>query len=140
MSDTVDLNELVKTRSMNPPGLEYIWGWSTSEGPHFYTVTSDSNESTFAFKNDIYSYTMDAGTYYVTAQAISKDEYTRDSEVSSVVEFTLTDAEVSEEYEAATTELWTDPQLMDMPGANPGQQEDRIDSTASQGISAIILE
>lgn len=140
MSDVVDLNELVKTRSMNPPGLEYIWGWSTSEGPHFYTVSSDSNESTFAFKNDIYTYTMDPGTYYVTAQALSKDEYTNDSQVSTPVEITLTDGEVTEEYVAATTELWTDPQLMDMPGANPGQQEDRIDTTASQGISALIIE
>jgi hypothetical protein len=140
LSDTVDLNELTKTRSMNPPGLEYIWGWSTSEGPHFYTVATDSNQSTFAFKNDIYTYTLDAGTYYVTAQALSKDEYTEDSQVSSVVEITLTDGEVTEEFESAFTELWADPQLMDMPGSNPGQQPDRIDTAEAQGISALIIE
>ncbi len=95
---------------------------------------------TFAFKNDIYTYTLDPGTYYVTAQALSKDEYTLDSQVSTPVEITLTDGEVTEEFEYATTELWTDPQLMDMPGANPGQQPDRIDTSAAQGISGQLLE
>ena len=119
------------------------------EGPHFYTVVNEeaeegsffgASEMTFAFKNDIYTYTLDPGTYYVTAQALSKDEYTLDSQVSTPVEITLTDGEVTEEFEYATTELWTDPQLMDMPGANPGQQPDRIDTSAAQGISGQLLE
>lgn len=140
MSETVDLAPLLDTVRKNPPGLIYIWGWSTTEGPHFYTVSSENNEKSFAFKNDIYTYTLDPGTYYVTAQALSKNEYTLDSDVSTVVEFTLTDGECTEEYTAATTELWTDPQLMDMPGANPGQQPDRIDTAAAQGVSGIQID
>ena len=139
-SETVDLQPLMDTLRKNPPGMIYIWGWSTSEGPHFYTITSDSNESTFAFKNDIYTYNLEPGTYYVTAQALSKDDYTKDSQVSTALEITLTDGECTEEYTAVTTELWTDPTLMDMPGANPGQQEDRVDTAAAQGISGLLLE
>jgi len=77
-TETVDLQPLMDTLRKNPPGMIYIWGWSTSEGPHFYTITSESDggfgggSSTFAFKNDIYTYTLDAGTYYVTAQALTK--------------------------------------------------------------------
>ncbi len=150
MSDTVDLYDLVATRSMNPPGLEYIWGWSQAEGPHFYTVGEDAEDGgdafmgggsvTFAFKYDIYTYTLEPGTYYVTCQALSKDEYTLDSQVSTAVEFTLTDEECSEEYTAATTELWTDPQVLDMPGANPGVEVDRVDSSANEPLSAVIVE
>ena len=146
MSDTVDLEPLMDTLRKNPPGIIYIWGWSTAVGPHFYTITSDQEggfgggSSTFAFKNDIYTYTLDAGTYYVTAQALSKDEYTKDSEVSTPIEITIAGGEVTEDYEVATTELWTDPQLMDMPGSNPGQQPDRIDTAAEQGVSGQVIE
>lgn len=139
LSDTVDLGVLTDTLTQNPPGIIYIWGWSQAEGLHWYTVSGDSNSSTFAFQYDLYPYTLDAGTYYVTAQALSKDEYTIDSQVSTVLEITLTDEEPTEEYTAVTTELWTDPQLMDMPGANPGQQE-RVDTSMEQGISAIVLD
>ena len=76
----------------------------------------------------------------MTAQALSKDDYTKDSQVSTALEITLTDGECTEEYTAVTTELWTDPTLMDMPGANPGQQEDRVDTAAAQGISGLLLE
>lgn len=145
MSDVVDLEPLMDTLRKNPPGIIYIWGWSTSEGPHFYTaVNTDADggtsEKTFAFKNDIYTYELEAGTYYVTAQALTKDEFTLDSQVSTPVEITLTDGEPTEEFESVTTELWKDPQLMDMPGANPGQQPDRVDTSAEQGISGQLIE
>lgn len=149
LSDTVDLEPLMDTLRKNPPGMIYIWGWSTVEGPRFYTAVNEeaeedsmfaASEMTFAFKNDIYAYTLDPGIYYVTAQALSKDEYTKDSQVSTPIEITLTEDEPSEAFETAKTELWKDPQLMDMPGTNPGQQPDRVDTAAAQGISGLLLE
>ena len=149
LTDVVDLEPLMDTLRKNPPGVIYIWGWSTSEGPHFYTAVNPeadgdsafgASEKTFAFKNDIYTYELEAGTYYVTAQALTKDEFTLDSKVSTPVEITLTDEEPAEEFEYVTTELWQDPQLMDMPGANPGQQPDRIDTSAEQGISGKLID
>ncbi len=137
MSDTVDLHDLLATQKMNPPGLEYIWGYTTSEGLHYYTTDSDS---TFAFIYDLYTYSLDAGDYYVTCQAISKDDYTLDSKVSTPVMFTLTDEAPTEAFNYATTQLWTDPQQMDMPGANPGQQPDRVDVCTEQPVSGQVIQ
>lgn len=72
--------------------------------------------TTMAFTNDIYTYTtseqLPAGTYYVTVQALSKDEQILDSKVSSAMEIVLTDEEAapdfSDEYSVAKTELWKD--------------------------------
>ena len=136
-SETVDLSDLLATLKMNPPGLEYIWGWNTKDALHYYTTV---NEATFGFKYNLYPYTMDAGTYYVTCQAISKYDYSNDSQVSTPIEFTLTDAEPTSEFEYATTQLWTDPQQMDMPGANPGMQAGRVDGCVEQVVSGQIVE
>lgn len=102
--------------------------------------------TTMAFSNDIYTYTtseqLPAGTYYVTVQALSKDEQILDSKVSSAMEIVLTDEEAapdfSDEYSVAKTELWKDPQQMDMPGANPFQVSERVDLYSNQETASII--
>ena len=99
-----------------------------------------------AFTNGIYTYTtseqLPAGTYYVTVQALSKDEQILDSKVSSAMEIVLTDEEAapdfSDEYSVAKTELWKDPQQMDMPGANPFQVPERVDLYSNQETASII--
>lgn len=136
-SDTVDLAPLADTLDMNPPGWIYIWGYSKEEGQHLYLPEGydpnyqgtmfDPGPQPLYFKNDLYTYTLDPGTYYVTCQALSKDEYALDSQASTAVEFTLTDSAPTSEFTQGKTELWADPQQMDMPGANPGQQPDRVD-------------
>ncbi len=151
-SDTVDLAPLVNTLKQNPPGMIYIWGYSQVEGAglHLYLPEGyDPNAEPGGmfggppkpvyFMNDIYTYTMDPGTYYVTCQALSKDEYTLNSKPSTVLEITLTDGEPTTEFEQAKTELWVDYQQMDMPGANPGQQPDRIDNPMDQGVSGQVI-
>lgn len=148
LEDTVDLEELAKTMSKNPPGIIKIWGYhseaSKSDGDLFLYKCDGYDPSLggggfgggqlnpLYFIYDKYTYTLPAGTYYVTCQAISKDEYTLDSQVSTVLEITLTDAEPTEEFAQAKTELWVDPQQMDMPGTNEGQQPDRVDCCLDQ--------
>ena len=44
----------------------------------------------------------------------------------------------SAEYSVAKTELWEDPQQMDMPGANPFQVPERVDLYSNQETASII--
>ena len=152
LTDTVDTQALLQTLSMNPPSLEYIWGYSTVEGTGYMYQTNEGVESTggffggggclMSFQNDIYTYTLDAGEYYVTVQALSKNEELADSKVSTPMHIVLTDAtpaaDYSDPYEVAKTELWTDPQQMDMPGANPFQQADRVDLYSNQTTASTV--
>ncbi len=160
LSDTVDLKDLAATMSKNPPGIIIIWGYhaeaaKTADDLFLYTAdgydasASSSNANPFAgggtlnplyFIYDNYQYTLPAGTYYVTCQAISRDAYVKDSQVSTVLEITLTDDEPTSEFSQAKTELWTDPQQMDMPGANPGQQADRVDCCLNQPVSGALAD
>lgn len=156
LEDTVDLEELAQTMSKNPPGIIKIWGYHSeaakSDGDIFLYKCDgyDPEQSSGGFFGggqlkplyfiyDKYTYTLPAGTYYVTCQAISKDEYTLDSQVSTVLEITLTDDEPTEEFNQAKTELWTDPQQMDMPGTNEGQQPDRVDCCLDQPIAGVLV-
>ena len=83
---------------------------------------------------------LEAGTYYVTVQALSTLDYASDSKVSSAAEVILTNAEPSgENFYTSRTENWTDPTMMDMPGANPGVQENRVDGCTSNPMSAEIV-
>jgi hypothetical protein len=148
-SEVIHLKDLEDTLSMNPTNAYYIWGCSITEGLHWFQVFDENGEpysmmfergDKFVFTNDVYSYELGAGTYYATAQAISTSEYSHDSEVSTVVEFTLTDDEPTADYVATNTELWEPPFIQDMPGSNPGLREDRVDGPLSQEISAIVIE
>ena len=165
-SDVIDTYDLLATLGMNPPGIEYIWGYSQIQGTGWMYKTNvkegeeetqeeaapgpgpmfGGSGTTMAFTNDIYTYTtseqLPAGTYYVTVQALSKDEQILDSKVSSAMEIVLTDEEAapdfSDEYSVAKTELWKDPQQMDMPGANPFQVPERVDLISNQETASII--
>ncbi|MCD7814965.1 MAG: hypothetical protein LUH20_13135 [Lachnospiraceae bacterium] len=139
LTDTVDTSVLLDTAELLPGG-SYVWGFSESIGEHFYTIEGENDSKTFAFRYDVYTYNLDAGTYYVTCQALAKDEYTNDSQVSTVVEITLTDEESSSEYEYATTELWADMTVgMDRVYASSQVQTDRIDTADAQETVAEVI-
>ena len=162
-AETIDTYDLLATLTMNPPSVEYIWGYSQIDGSGWmYTTNRRDDEeeeeanpggssggrggTTMAFTNDIYTYTtseqLPAGTYYVTVQALSKHAQILDSKVSSPMEIVLTDEEAapdfSDDYSVAKTELWKDPQQMDMPGANPFQVPERVDLYSQQDTQATI--
>lgn len=159
-SDTVDLDALKATMSKNPPGVIIIWGYhaeaaKTDDDLFLYVADdydsdaeSDSGNPWDAsgslkplyFRYDNYAYTLPAGTYYVTCQAISRDEYVLDSQVSTVLEITLTGEEPTSAFSQAKTEMWDDPEQMDMPGSNPGQKPDRVDSCLSQPIVGVVID
>ena len=107
---------------MGPPGM-------AAEGTQPYNLTAEG------------SLTVDkAGTYYVTAQAISDDEEKiASSQVSEVVKVALTEDQPDfETFEVIKTSLWTDPAVMGMPTATPGQAEGRFDAAQGQVTTAII--
>ncbi|MBR6965615.1 MAG: hypothetical protein IKH81_00830 [Clostridia bacterium] len=162
-AETVDTYDLLATLTMNPPSVEYIWGYSQIDGSGWMYTTNrrddeeeeedagsgsggSSGGTTMAFTNDIYTFTtsdaLPAGTYFVTVQALSKDEQIQDSKVSSPMEIVLTDEEAapdySDEYSVAQTELWKDPQQLDMPGANPFEVPERVDLYSNQETTATI--
>lgn len=145
-SDTVDLGELGDVIYGHPMG--YSWGTSYSEPSlHYYTANGELTgfgpyvgSQTYCFINDIYTYTLDPGTYYVTCQAISKLDYTNDSQVSTVVEITLTDQAPTEEFTVATTELWVDPPMSDIASIRSATRPDRIDFCGDQPLSAQIVD
>lgn len=158
LTDTVDLKSLAATMSKNPPGIIIIWGYHSEAAkdandlflykPDGYEENSGESSGSMGggslnplyFIYDKYEYTLPAGAYYVTCQALSRDEYVLDSQVSTVLEITLTDDAPTEEFQQAKTELWTDPQQMDMPGANPAQQSDRVDCCINQPVSGILVQ
>lgn len=152
-ADTIDLAPLKDTLRKNPPGIEEIWGYTLTGGDHLYVaqgtevvggpVGALSTDLYFCF--DLYSYTTEsmgipAGTYYVTLQALSRDDYVLDSQITPAIAVTLTDDVPVAEYEMATTELWHEPGQMDMPGVNPGLQTDRVDFAPNQPTSGILAD
>lgn len=145
-SETVDLGVLEETIYNHPMG--YNWGSSYTEDElHYYHSDGELTgfgpyvgDTDYCFTYDNFPFTLDAGTYYVTAQAISKLDYTNDSEVSTVMEITLTDEEPTEEFTTVKTELWVDPALSDIPSTKSGQKEDRVDFCGDQPIAAEITE
>ncbi len=158
LSDTVDLKDLAATMSKNPPGVIIIWGYHSEAAkdandlflykPDGYEEKSGESGGSMGggslnplyFIYDKYEYSLPAGTYYVTCQALSRDAYVLDSQVSTVLEITLSDDAPTAEFQQAKTALWTDPQQMDMPGANPGQQSDRVDCCLNQPVSGMLVQ
>ena len=154
-TDTVSLDTMYEeNHGMNPPSIIHYWGWSKTDGMFYIELagggwgpgSSDGGGTKIYFNGDYYPYTLsdmglEAGTYYVTIQALSTLDYANDSQVSSAAEVILTDAEPSgENFNTSRTENWTDPTMMDMPGANPGVQENRVDGCTTAGISAEIVD
>lgn len=152
-SDTVDLALLKNTLRKNPPGIIEIWGYTMTGGLHLYEPQGTPVEGgpvgslsdSIYFTNDLYSYSTEsmgipAGTYYVTLQALSRDEYVLDSQVTPAIAVTLTDDAPAAEYTMAATELWHEPGQMDMPGVNPGLQKDRVDFALNQPTAGQLAE
>lgn len=145
-SDTADLAVLTGGDGYEaiPPANGSAWGFAMNQGEHLYTVTSESEQGTqevsFSFINDIFTYELDPGTYYVTCQALSKDAYCLDSQVSTPVEIVLTEGESTEEYTAVSTELWADPAYgFQRMYASAGIQTERADFAGSQEIYGKLL-
>lgn len=146
-SDTVDLAELPNGNGYEyiPPANGYVWGWKPEDGQHLYHIVSEgdfgSTDMNIGFRNDVYTYQLDAGTYYVTAQACSKDEYCGDSKASEVLTITLTDEESTETYETLKTSLWVDPVYgMERMYAGAGTQDGRTDYMGAQDAAGQIIE
>ncbi len=152
--ELVDTRGLLDTMKKNPPGTGYIWGeardasvvrWHVSTKPimsMFGGDTSDEGETwQIGFINDCYAYTLDPGTYYVTATAVSDYDFISDSQPSEALEFTLTDAEPSSEFTEATTSMWEDP---DFDGSSvtaaPGSKEDRVDAATAQTTTVELVD
>ena len=151
--ETVDTYELLAGMKKNPPGTGYIWGeardasvvrWHTSNGSiisMFGGSTEGIEPVSFGFVNDIYAYELDPGVYYVTAQAVSSYDYVEDSEPSTAVEFTVTDAEPSSEVTEGMTELYVDP---DYDGSSitaaPDGQANRVDLASAQTTTRELVD
>ena len=95
----------------------------------------------FGIINDLYTYTLPAGTYYVTAQALSNDDaVVASSKPSEAVAFTLTDEEPNGEFTATQSSLWQNPTVMGVPTAVPGQAAGRVDAAQDQTTTSAIAE
>ncbi len=126
-SDVIETTDLLASIDKHPAfTYGYIWGYDPSSN-HKYL------NNQYGFKNDIYSYTMDAGTYYLTIQGISSDTTIfANSKVSDAISFTLSADEPTGNYVAAKTALWSDPQVLGVPVANAGDHTDRVDFGKTQ--------
>ena len=148
--DTVDTHDLLAGLTMTPPGTGYVWGekrdqsvvrWHTSTGEYSNSMMGGGDggataEMKFAFTNDDYVYQLDAGTYYVTAQAISDYEYVSDSDPSTPVKVVVTSDAPSADATESMTELYEDPETDGMSiWANPDEKTDRVDAPSSQTTS-----
>lgn len=151
--ETVDTHDLLPGMKKTPPGTGYIWGEardasvvrlhkSTGDQVKMYGGPDEApgvSDMQFGFVNDKYAFTLDSGTYYVTAQAISDYDFIESSDVSTPVVVTLTDEEPSSEFVESKTELYVDP-MDDGTSiyANPGEKTDRVSAPESQETSVEI--
>ncbi len=116
-SDEVDTSVLVDTIDQHPGTGGYIWGYSANAT--FLPLTADG--SPIGYLYDAYDYTTDnlsAGTYYVTATAISPVSYSEDSNTSEAVKIVLSSGTPdASNFETSTTSSWTAPGVMGVPNA-----------------------
>ena len=131
-TDTVDLHDLLATIDVHPAG-GYIWGYSNDS---LHKPLGDKG-----YLNDIYTYTLDAGTYWVTATANTTSSAFSASKPSDAVKITLTgDAATGAAYESVTTALWKAPSTMGVPVAMKNDEHsDRVDYAGSQTTSSKIV-
>ena len=145
--ETVDTHDLLTGLTKTPPGTGFVWGerrdqsvvrWHKSTGAYEAFAfgggaDTEPEEMKFAFTNDDYIYQLDAGTYYVTAQAVSDYEYVSDSDASTPVKVVITSDQPSEKTEESSSELYVDPTTDGSSiWANPGEKADRVDAASSQ--------
>ena len=131
---STDLSPLGSEASVHPAG-GIMWKNYTMYGKHDYIM---GNECNYTLTPD-FTATLPAGTYYVTAQAISGTDAIAASEVSEAVAFTVTDEEPNGEFTAVHTTLWEDPKVMGvMNAAAGGTAEPRVDCGNTQTTSSEI--
>lgn len=131
---STDLSPLGSEASMHPAG-GVMWKNYTMYGKHDYIM---GNECNYTLNPD-FTAMLSAGTYYVTAQAISGIDAIQSSEVSDVVAFTVTDEEPNGEFIAVTTSLWEDPKVMGVMNAIAGgTAEPRVDCGNAQVTSSAV--
>lgn len=126
------------------PTMAYIWEYSLTAGHMNYTPAAGGGPGPSAGGSTT-SYclipqvtlTLDAGTYYLTVQAISDDESKiSSSKVSDVIEVTVTADAPNGEFEAFKSALWTDPSVMGMPTASSNGAPERVDMTSAQSTTS----
>lgn len=135
-TDTVDLHALLDTIDVHPAG-GYIWGY-TNDALHKNLVVGEKG-----YLNDIYTYKLDAGEYWVTSQHKSADTSVyADSKVSDAVKITLTSEDpTGATYVEQNTTLWEKPSVMGVPCAMKNHDNSkRIDYAGAQTTTAEIVE
>ena len=122
-----------------PPFPGYIWESSRTVGHINLRVESTgfdgtTNVNEFCLTPQAAFTVETAGTYYVTAQAISDDEtIVASSEASEAIAVELTAEEPDyADYSILTTSLWVNPSGGDFLMANVGAVEGRVDEAAGQ--------
>lgn len=129
---TYDLAPLGEAAMVHPAGgvmwKNYVQISKELTSDHAYIFGGECN---YAFVPEA-TFTLPAGTYYVTCTALAPNDMIEGSEPSEAVSFTVTDEEPNDEYVATKTSLWQDPALMGVMNATAGQAEGRVDSGADQ--------
>ncbi len=144
VDESYDLSSLVDTLDNHPAG-GIIWGYSNSALHKIYR-----GDVWMGYANNIWTYELDAGTYYVTVQALSPSpDVFSDSQVSETVEFTLTDSapvgcesneNIPESIVIQTTSMWQDPSCMGMIVAMTSvDTSGRVDAASSQETTSQVV-
>ena len=144
VDESYDLSSLVDTLDNHPAG-GIIWGYSNSALHKIYR-----GDVWMGYANNIWTYELDAGTYYVTVQALSPSpDVFSDSQVSETVEFTLTDSapvgcesneNIPESIVIQTTSMWQDPSCMGMIVAMTSvDTSGHVDAASSQETTSQVV-
>lgn len=132
----------------NHPAGGYIWPYSLTAGHMNYGAEAGGppgapptgEKQWFCLTPEAAFTVSEAGTYYVTAQAVSDDEARiASSQVSEAVAVNLTANDADNDgFEILRTGLWLDPRVMGMPVGFAGQTEGRVDAAQGQVTTAAI--
>lgn len=144
VDETYDLSSLADTLDNHPAG-GIIWGYSNSALHKIYR-----GDVWMGYANNIWSFELDAGTYYATVQAISgSPDVFASSQVSETIEFTLTDSDpvgcesnenIPDSIVIQETSLWNDPSCMGMIVAMTNYDTSgRVDAASSQSTTSQII-
>lgn len=135
-TDTVDLHTLLDTIDVHPAG-GYIWGYSND------SLHKNLAKGEKGYLNDIYTYELDAGEYWVTCQhkSAAPTVYS-DSKVSDAVKITLTSEDpTGETYVEEHTEKWEAPSVMGVPVAMKSHDNsNRVDYAGAQKTTAKVTK
>ena len=133
---TVTFDMSVYSPSTHPTGA-YYWSY-TAHGTYDWLVGDEDSYSPdpCGSVDD-----LEAGTYYVTCQAItSYEDGIASSQVTDPVEIVVTGGDVTdgESYETYTSSGWADPSILGVPVAASGTYTDRTDFGGTQTTTSEI--